>query len=100
MKNNAEEVAHGEGLLVNNKQGRKGYEARKNRKNKKVQCNKCKKWGHIKRDCPDIKSGSNANMATCDDDCEVLLVSDSRSNKDEVWMLHSASYFHATPNKE
>jgi hypothetical protein len=31
---------------------------------------------------------------------QVLIVSDSRSNKDEAWMLHSARYFHVTPNKE
>jgi hypothetical protein len=69
-----------------------------------LKCKKCKKWGHIKRDCPDLKSGTSANMATSDDDsddtCNVLLVSDSRSTKDEAWMLDSASTFHVTPNKE
>ena len=101
-RNNAEEVAHGEGLLVNGGQGRKGYEAGKNKK-KKVQCHKCKRWGHIKKDCPDL-SGSSANVATHDDDSDgsgdVLLVSDRRSTKGEAWMLDSASSFHATPNRE
>ena len=102
-KNNAEEVARGEGLVVNGDQGRKGYAAGKNRK-KKVQCHKCKKWGHVRKDCPDLNGGSSANMATqgddSDDNCEVLLVSDSRSTKDEAWRLDSASSFHATPNME
>jgi len=102
-KNTAEEVAHGEGLLVNGAQGRKGYEAGKNKK-KKVQCHKCKKWGHIKKDCPDLKDGSSANIATHGDDSDssgdVLLVSNRRSTKGEAWMLDSASSFHATPNRE
>ena len=101
-RNNAEEVAHGEGLLVNGGQGRKGYEAGKNKK-KKVQCHKCKRWGHIKMDCLDL-SGSSANVATHGDDSDgsgdVLLVSDRRSTKGEAWMLDSVSSFHATPNRE
>ena len=76
--NGAEEVSHGEVLLVKGEQGRKGQEAGKNRKKKKVQCYKCKQWGHMKRDCPELNGGSSANIAThgddLDSDGEVLLV--------------------------
>ena len=103
-KNNVEEVTHGGGFVVSGGQGGKGYEAGKNKKKKKVQCHKCKKWGHIKKDCPDLSGGSSANVVThgddSDDSSDVLLVSDSRSTKDEAWMLDSASSFHATPNRE
>ena len=102
-KNTAKEVTHGEDFLVNCVQGKKGYEAWKNKK-KKVQCHKCKKWGHIKKDCPDLSGGSSANVTThgdgSDGSGDALLVSDTRSTKGEAWMLNSASSFHATPNRE
>ena len=46
-KNNVEEVTHGDGLLIKGEQGRKGQEAGRKKK-KKVQCYKCKQWGHYK----------------------------------------------------
>ena len=69
-----------------------------------MQCHKCNQWGHIKKDCPDLKDGTSANVVTHGDDSDgsgdVLLVSNRRSTKGEAWMLDSASSFHATPNRE
>ena len=102
-KKNAVEVSHGEGLLVKGEQWRKGYEAGKNKK-KNIQCHKCKQWGHMRKDCPELNGGASANKATHGDDSDnssdVLIVSDRRSTKGEAWMLDSACSFHATPNRE
>ena len=78
-KNSAEEVSHGDGLLIKGELGSKGQEVRKNGKKKKkknVQCYKCKEWGHWKRDCPELNGGSSANISTHDGDLDgnVLLV--------------------------
>ena len=51
QKNATEESTQGLGLAVKGYQLRKGQEAEKKKK-KKVQCYRCKDWGHIKRECP------------------------------------------------
>ena len=63
------------------------------KKKKKVQCYKCKLWGHYKRDCPDLNGGSSANVTTFDDDSDssVLVVADGVM-EDEVAGL--AGVFH------
>lgn len=91
------------GLTVKGYQLRKGQEAEKKKK-KKVQCYRCKEWGHIKRECPELKGGASANLATrgdnSDSSSDALVLSDRRSTKTEAWMLDSACSFHATPNRE
>ena len=81
-----------------------GREEAEKKKKKKVQCYRCKDWGHIKRECPELKGGASANAAThgdgSDSDSDVLVVSNRRSTKTEAWMLDSACSFHATPNRE
>src|SRR3989337_2617649 len=82
QKNVAErESTQGLGLTVKGYQLRKGQEAEK----KKVQCYRCKDWGHIKRECPELKGGASANAAThgdgSDSDSDVLVVSNRRSTK-------------------
>uniref|UniRef100_A0A453RW19 CCHC-type domain-containing protein n=1 Tax=Aegilops tauschii subsp. strangulata TaxID=200361 RepID=A0A453RW19_AEGTS len=103
QKNATDESTQDLGLAVKGYQLRKGEEAEKKKK-KKVQCYRCKDWGHIKRECPELKGGASANAATRGDDSDsssdVLVVSNRRSTKAEAWMLDSACSFHATPNRE
>ena len=104
QKNAAErDSTQGLGLAVKGYQLRKGQEAEKKKK-KKVQCYKCKEWGHIKRECPELKGEASANLSTnggdSDSSSDALVVSDRRSTKTEAWMLDSACSFHATPNRE
>jgi hypothetical protein len=103
QKNATEESTQGLGLAVKGYQLRKGQEAEKKKK-KKVQCYRCKEWGHMKRECPELKDGASANLAThggdSDSSSDALVVSDRRSTKTEAWMLDSACSFHATPNRE
>ena len=54
QKNATEESTQGLGLAVKGYQLRKGQEAEKKKK-KKVQCYRCKDWGHIKRECPELR---------------------------------------------
>src|SRR3954467_13865077 len=56
----------------------------------------------MRRDFPDGESIANVAARGDDSDSssDVLVVSDMRSTKSEVWMLDSASSFHATPNRE
>ena len=53
-----------------------------------MQCYRCKDWGHIKRECPELKVGASANVAThgdgSDSDSDVPVVSNRRSTKDEA----------------
>ena len=84
QKNATEESTQGLELAVKGYQTRKGQEAEKKKK-KKVQCYRCKDWGHIKRECPELKGGASANAATHGDDSDnssdVLVVSNRRPTK-------------------
>ncbi|WRX29262.1 zinc finger protein [Theobroma cacao] len=80
--------------------GSKGGKFRSNN----VQCFKCKRYGHIKRDCPTKRDESNENKSECafvaeGDDCDVLTISenmDANSN----WYLDSASATHICYQKD
>jgi len=103
-KNNATEESSGEALQVrydhslDDKKGKK-------KKKKEPQCYECKGWGHIRRNCPELKKGGgtvSVVIANRKDDSEsngdLLTVSTEKSC--EAWLLDSASSFHVTPKKE
>ena len=59
----------------------KGIFVRENKEKKKeIQCHKCKKWGHVRKDCPYYNGWATANMVTHGDDSDnnsdVLVVLD------------------------
>lgn len=57
-----------------------------------MQCYRCKDWGHIKRECPELKGGASANAAThgdgSDSDSDVLLyqTGDQQKLKRGCWI--------------
>ena len=103
-KNVAErESTQGLGLAVKRYQLRKGQEVGKKKK-KRVQCYRCKDWGHINSECSELKGGASANATTRGDDSDsssdVLVVSNRRPTKTKTWMFDSACSFHAMPNRK
>ena len=101
-KNNLSKDPSGGAFTVRG--GHSGENKKGNKKKKGPQCYKCKGWGHIKAECPELKKdGGTASVAIArkddsDSDGDVLTVSSEKSC--EAWLLDSASSFHATPNKE
>lgn len=101
-KNNATGESSGDALLVKYD---RGGETGKKKKKKGPQCYGCKEYGHLRRDCPELKKGGTASVVFSkkkDDsdssDGDVLTVSSERSCG--AWLLDSASSFHATSKKE
>jgi hypothetical protein len=91
----------------------KGKNSRsKFRKRKDVNCYKCGKKGHIKRDCPnwkknkdDEKEGSSrsANVVEKESDAidgDMLSVASTSEHPVDSWLLDSACSFHVTSNKD
>ena len=86
----------------------------KSRKRKDIQCYKCGKKGHMKRDCPEKKKGGLlsenkegssmfANVVPEEDlesgDGDMLSVSSSSNHLTDSWILDSVCSYHMTPNK-
>ena len=87
--------------------GDPGSDEKKGKKKKKKGplCYKCFNYGHIRKDCPELKKdGGTANVVIAnrkddsDSDGDLLTVSTEKSC--EAWLLDSPSSFHATPKKE
>jgi hypothetical protein len=101
-KNNATEESSGDALLV---KGDRSVEDKRGNKKKGLQCYKCKGWGHVKKDCPQLKKdGGSINVVIAkkkdDSDSDGDLLTVSSENSCEAWLLDSASSFHATSKKE
>jgi hypothetical protein len=102
-KNNAMEESSGDALLV---KGDRGVDNKRGNKKKGPRCYKCKDYGHVKRDCPELKKDGGsvsvviANKKKHDSDSEGDLLTVSSEKSCEAWLLDSASSFHATPKKE
>jgi hypothetical protein len=99
-KNNAGESSSGDAFFV---KGDRGRETNKKKKKKGPQCYKCKDWGHVRKDCPELKKGVANIVVSKKDDSDSdgdLLVLSSEKSCGEAWLLDSASSYHATSNKE
>ncbi|KAM7477355.1 hypothetical protein LguiA_025568 [Lonicera macranthoides] len=78
----------------------------------KIICHKCKKPGHIPRECPNRTNGggenkgvvenanTNAVTALKDEDFESMLVVTSRVSSSSEWILDSGCSYHMCPNRE
>jgi hypothetical protein len=121
-KKNIDENFQGEGLVVkgnyehgrsSNKGDSKGKNSRsKSRRRKDINCYKCRKKGHIKRDCPDRKKnkddkneGSSKSVNVVEDNSEdadgdMLSVASNSKHPVDSWILDSACLFHVAPNKD
>jgi hypothetical protein len=121
-KKNIDENSQGEGLVVkgnhdrgrsNNRGASKGKNSRsKSRRRKDINCFKCGKKGHMKRDCPDWKkkkddenegSSKSANVVEVnsdDVDGDMLSVASNSEQPVDSWILDSACSFHVTPNRD
>jgi hypothetical protein len=119
---NIDENSQGEGLVVkgnhergrsNNRGDSKGKNSRsKSRRRKDINCYKCEKKGHMKRDCLDRKNNKDyknegslksANIveANSDDaDGDMLSIASTSEHLVDSWILDSACSFHVTPNKD
>jgi hypothetical protein len=91
----------------------KGKNSRsKSRRRKDINCFKCGKKWHMKRDCPDWKkkkddenegSSKSANVVEVnsdDDDGDMLSVASNSEQPVDSWILDSACSFHVTPNRD
>jgi hypothetical protein len=121
-KKNINKNSQGEGLIVkgNYERGRssnngdsKGNISRsKSRRRKDINCYKCGKKGHIKRDCPDRKknkdnenegSSKSANVVEDNSDDvygDMLSVAFNSEHPVDYWILDSMYLFHMTPNRD
>ncbi|KAE8699066.1 hypothetical protein F3Y22_tig00110597pilonHSYRG01396 [Hibiscus syriacus] len=83
----------------------------KSRDKKTIHCYKCKKAGHMKRDCPKLKkqtdekrddSSKSVNVVEDDNfDCsEGDMLSISTTQLTDVWILDYGCSYHITPNRE
>ena len=87
----------------------------KSRKRKNIQCYKCGKWQHMKRDCLEKKKwglvsenkeglSKSANVVTEEDskngDGDMLSVSSILDHLTDSWILDLACSYHMTPNKD
>ena len=125
MKKANDESSQGERLMVksNQERGRNKFRSEssnnksrsKSKKRKDIQCYKCGKKGHMKRDCPEKKkrgsvsenkegSSKSANVVTEEDsesgDGDMLSVSSSSDHLTDSWILDSTCSYHMTPNKD
>jgi hypothetical protein len=97
-KNNAMEESFGDAFLV---KGGCGVEDKRGNKKKGPRCFKCNDWGHIKKNCPELKKdGGSISVVIArkkddlDSNGDILTVSSEKSCG--AWLLGSASLFHAT----
>ena len=88
-KNNAMEESFGGAFLV---RGDQGVEDKRGNKKKGPLCFKYKGWGHVKRDCPELKKdGGSVSVVIAnkkddsDSDGDLLTVSSEKSCK--AWLL-------------
>ena len=107
-KNSAK--SSGKGLVVKGYQDRgrkkdkddKFASGRSKSKSKTIQCYKCQKNGHIKRDCPKWNKGKEKSSASVnvvadsEFDGDMLSVSSSTDDLNNSWLLDSACSFHVT----
>lgn len=113
LSGKAIESSQGEGLVTRGRSKFRGrnsdQKASRSQSRKRVQCYYCKKFGHIRRDCPkkkdkgesQVQSKSDANVvvAQSSDDAEtVLIVSDSQIS--EKWILDTGATFHVSTSRE
>jgi hypothetical protein len=118
---NINENFQGEWLVVkgdyergrkNNKGDLKGKNSlSKSRRRKDINCYKCEKKGHIKRDYPDRKKNrddeneGSSNFANIVEDNlddangDMLYATSNSKHPMDSWILDSACSFHVTPNK-
>ncbi|KAE8715770.1 hypothetical protein F3Y22_tig00110160pilonHSYRG00432 [Hibiscus syriacus] len=120
-KQNAGENSQADSLYVkgNRDRGRKPEKAGSGKRNsrskswdkKTIHCYKCKKAGHMKRDCPKLKkqtdekrdvSSKSVNVVEDDNsDCsEGNMLSISTTQLTDAWILDSGCSYHITPNRE
>jgi hypothetical protein len=91
----------------------KGKNSRsKSKRRKDINCYKCGKKGHMKRDCPNRKknkdnenegSSKSANVVednSDDADGDMLSVASTSEHPVDSWILDSACSFHVTPNRD
>jgi hypothetical protein len=121
-KKNIDENSQGEGLIVkgnyergrsNNMGNSKCKNSRsKSRRRKDINCYKCGKKGHMKRDCPNRKrnkddenEGSSKSTNVVEDnsndvDGDMLSVASTLEHLVDSWILDSACSFHKTLNRD
>jgi hypothetical protein len=121
-KKNIDENSQGEGLVVkgNYERGRSSNKGdligknslSKSRRRKDINCYKCRKKWHMKRDCPDWKkekddenegSSKSANVVednSNDTDGDMLSVASNSKHPMDSWILDSTCSFHVTPNRD
>ena len=104
-----EKKATSEGLQVRGRTPRRDHQkgrgkSRSKSRGKRV-CWHCQKEGHLRRNCPDRKKGSesifNNDLANLSDgyvNSEVLTVSTNQENNE--WIMDSGCSYHMTPRKE
>jgi len=83
-KNNATKESFGDAYLV---KGDRSVEDKRGNKKKGPRCYKCKSWGHVNRDCPELKKDggsisvviANKKKYDSDSDGDILTVSSEES---------------------
>ena len=83
------------------------------RRTKDIQCYKCRKKGHIKRECPKWKKGNTKNREGSSKSMNVVEEGDSESGDGDMILVSSSRYhfadslimdlacsYHVTPNKD
>ncbi|KAL6314158.1 hypothetical protein AAG906_011900 [Vitis piasezkii] len=86
-KKATDESSQGEGLVAKSNQ-----ERGRNKKRKDIQCYKCEKKGHMKRDLAEEDSKSG--------DGDMLSLSSSSDHLIDYWIMDSTCSYHMTPNKD
>jgi hypothetical protein len=121
-KKASDDSSQGEGLIMKgneergrsrNKGGSNGKNSRsKPRKSKDINCYKCRKKAHIKRDCPNRKknnddenegSSRSVNVVEVNSDNadgDMLYVASNLEHLADSWFLDSACSFHVTSNRD
>jgi hypothetical protein len=122
MKKNIDENSQGEWLVVkdsykrrrssNNGDSKCKNSRSKSRRRKDINCYKCGKKGHMKRDCLDRKknkddenegSSKSANIVednSVDADGDMFFVASNSKHPMDSWILDSTCSFHVMPNKD